>query len=146
LNLPPHMSDATLAAYWRAMSDEWAKLGVAVVGGHTGRYDGCDYSIVGAATLIGVGDETRALSPSMASAGDRVILTKGCAIETTAIAGQLFPLKLAARLGDDEAAFRRAHTMLGQVSVVADCQAALRAGVHERGVTAMHDATEGGVL
>src|SRR5262249_7282400 len=25
LNLPPHMSDATLAAYWRAMSDEWAK-------------------------------------------------------------------------------------------------------------------------
>jgi hydrogenase maturation factor len=32
------------------------------------------------------------------------------------------------------------------VSVVAECRAALRVGVHERGVTALHDATEGGVL
>ena len=30
--------------------------------------------------------------------------------------------------------------------MVADCRAALRAGVRERGVTALHDATEGGVL
>jgi len=40
----------------------------------------------------------------------------------------------------------RARAWLADVSVVADCRAALRAGVRERGVTALHDATEGGVL
>ena len=36
----PMLSDAELAEYWRAMSDEWTKLEVAVVTGHTGRYAG----------------------------------------------------------------------------------------------------------
>ena len=126
------------------MSDEWAKLGVAVVTGHTGRYEGCDYSIVGAGTLMGVGDESGYLTPAMAAPGDRVIVTKGCAIEATAIAAWLFPKRLGAQL--DAAGLARARALLAQVSVVADCRAALRVGVRERGVTALHDATEGGVL
>jgi hydrogenase expression/formation protein HypE len=143
-NLPPQMNDAQLETYWLAMSDEWARLGVAVVTGHTGRYAGCDYSIIGAGTLMGVGDESAYLTPAMAGPGDRVIVTKGCAIEATAIAAQLFPRRLGARLGPD--GLERARSMLGQVSVVADCRVALRVGVRERGVTALHDATEGGVL
>ena len=143
-NLPPQMSDADLEAYWLAMSDEWARLGVAVVTGHTGRYAGCDYSIIGAGTLMGVGDESTCLTPSMARPGERVIVTKGCAIEATAIAAWLFPKRLGARLGPG--GVERARSLLGQVSVVADCRAALRVGVRERGVTALHDATEGGVL
>jgi hydrogenase maturation factor len=143
-NLPPQMSDADLGAYWRAMSDEWAKLGVAVVTGHTGRYPGCDYSIIGAGTLMGVGDESGYLTPAMAAPGDRVIVTKGCAIEATAVAAWLFPRRLGARLG--EAGLARARALLDQVSVVADCRACARVGVRARGVTALHDATEGGVL
>jgi hydrogenase maturation factor len=144
LHLPPRMEEGELAAYWTAMSAEWAKLGVTVVAGHTGRYDGCDYSIVGAATLMGVGDEGRYLSPAMARPGDRVIVTKGCAIEAAAIAARLFPQKLAAKLEPE--VMERARGLLAQVSVVADCQAALGVGVRDRGVTALHDATEGGVL
>ncbi len=143
-NLPPAMSDADLDEYCAAMSDEWARLGVAVVTGHTGRYPGCDYSIIGAGTLMGVGTEDAYLTPAMARAGDRVIVTKGCAVEATAIAAWLFPERLGARLG--AAGLARARASLAQVSVVADCRAALRAGVRERGVTALHDATEGGVL
>ena len=143
-NLPPRMGDADLEAYWLAMSDEWSRLGVAVVTGHTGRYPGCDYSIVGAGTLMGVGDESGYLTPAMAAAGDRVIVTKGCAVEATAIAAWLFPGRLGGRLGS--AGVERARGWLRQVSVVADCRAALRVGVRERGVTALHDATEGGVL
>ena len=89
--LPPRMDDAGFEEYWRGMSDEWAKLGVAVVTGHTGRYEGCDYSIVGAGTLMGVGEESGYLTPAMAAPGDRVIVTKGCAVEATAIAAWLFP-------------------------------------------------------
>jgi hydrogenase maturation factor len=143
-NLPPVMSDETFAAYWRAMSAEWAKLGVAVVTGHTGRYEGCGLTIIGGATLIGLGDEGRYLTPAMAAPGDRVVITKGAAIETAAVAGALFPERLGARLDVD--ALARLRALATQVSVVADCRAALRAGVRERGVTAMHDATEGGVL
>src|SRR5262245_32825205 len=144
LHLPPGMTEAELSEYWRAMSAEWTKLGVTVVTGHTGRYAGCDYSIVGAATLIGVGDEGRYLSPSMTQPGDRVIVTKGCAIEATALAARRFPQRLAQKLEPEQ--MERARAMLDQVSVVADCQAALAVGVRQRGVTALHDATEGGVL
>jgi hydrogenase expression/formation protein HypE len=143
-NLPPQMSDAEFETYWLAMSDEWSRLGVAVVTGHTGRYAGCDYSIIGAGTLMGVGDESSYLTPAMARPGDRVIVTKGCAIEATAIAAWLFPKRLGARLGPD--GVERARALLGRVSVVADCRAVLRVGVRDRGVTALHDATEGGVL
>jgi hydrogenase maturation factor len=148
-NLPPHFTDEQFGEYWRAMSDEWAKLGVAVVTGHTGRYEGCDLSIVGAATLIGVGDEGRYVTPAMASPGDRVILTKGCAIETAAVVASLCPMRLAEafeRAEMDESAITRLRALEASVSVVADCRAALRVGVRERGVTALHDATEGGVL
>ncbi len=153
LNLPPRMTDAEFAEYWGAMSDEFARLAVAVVGGHTGRYAGCDYSIIGAATLIGVGDEGRYLTPAMAAVGDRIIVTKGCAIEATAVAAHLVPGRLSAALAaagmaraEAEAALAAARASLAQVSVVADCRAALRVGVRDRGVSALHDATEGGVL
>jgi hydrogenase maturation factor len=46
----------------------------------------------------------------------------------------------------DEDGLTTLRALAEQVSVVADCRAAMRAGVRERGVTAMHDATEGGVL
>jgi len=144
LNLPPHMSDADLERYWTAMSATWEALGVAVVTGHTGRYTGCDYSIVGAGTLVGLGDEGRYLTPAMAAPGDRLIVTKGCAIEATAIAAYLVPDKMAALL--DEKGMATARSMLADVSVVRDCRAALRVGVRDRGVSALHDATEGGVL
>ena len=144
LHLPRAMSDADLGRYWSAMSDEWAKLEVAVVAGHTGRYDGLDSTIVGAATLAGIGDEGRYLTPAMARPGDRVIVTKGCAIEATAIAAHLFPKKLGAKLEPE--ALERAKGFAADVSVVRECRAALKVGVRERGVTALHDATEGGVL
>src|SRR5206468_1543137 len=101
LNLSPGFSDADLATYVRAMSAEWQRLGIAVVAGHTGRYEGCAPSIVGAATLIGIGDEGRYVTPAMAMIGDRVIVTKGCAIEATAIAAHLMPQRFGALLDED---------------------------------------------
>jgi hydrogenase expression/formation protein HypE len=152
-NLPPHMDDEQFAAYWQAMSDEWKRLEVAVVAGHTGRYPGGAGSIIGAATLIGVGDEGRYLSPTMARPGDRVLVTKGCAVEATAIAAHVIPQRLTAALesegvprGEAAEALARCRAWLDRVSVVEDCRAALRVGVRDRGVAAMHDATEGGVL
>ena len=143
-HLPAGMDDATFAAYWSAMADEWKKLEVAVVTGHTGRYAGLDSSIIGAATLVGIGDEVRHITPQMARPGDRVIVTKGCAVETTAVVAHLCPKRLAEKLGAEGVA--RAKDWVERVSVVPDCRAALKVGVRTRGVTSLHDATEGGVL
>jgi hydrogenase expression/formation protein HypE len=126
------------------MSEEWEALGVAVVAGHTGRYEGSNGTVIGAATVIGIGDEGRYVAPPMARPGDRVIVTKGFAIETTAVVAHLCPERLGQRLDHD--GIERARAFVERVSVVADCRAALRTGVREQGVTALHDATEGGVL
>ena len=146
-HLPPQFDDAALAEYARAMSEAWEGLGVAVVTGHTGRYaetPGGAVQLLGSATLVGVGDEGRYVTPAMARPGDVVIVTKGCAIETAAIAAALSPERLRTVL--DEESLGRLRGLEKEVSVVADCRAAVRAGVRDHGVTAMHDATEGGVL
>src|SRR5207248_7426650 len=41
LNLPPDLSDEDLSTLWKAYSRACEDLGIAVVTGHTGRYDGC---------------------------------------------------------------------------------------------------------
>ena len=145
LNLSPAFDDDALARWQRAMSEAWAELGVAVVTGHTGRLAGCSDQVIGAATLVGVGDEGRYVTPGMARVGDRIVVTKSAAFETGVLAAWLCPERVRERVADDDA-FARLQHLEREVSVVADCRAAIRAGVRERGVTAMHDATEGGVL
>jgi hydrogenase expression/formation protein HypE len=144
LSMPPELPQAEFEAYWAAMSDEFARLGIAVVAGHTGRYAGCNLTILGAGTLIGVGDEGRTVGPAHVQPGDKILMTKDCAVEATAVAARMFPKRLAGRLDEDQLA--RAKSRFKDVSVVADCRAALRVGVRDRGVSALHDATEGGVL
>src|SRR5437773_7938819 len=38
LNLPPEMSDQALGRYWRSINKTCVELGVAILGGHTGRF------------------------------------------------------------------------------------------------------------
>jgi hydrogenase expression/formation protein HypE len=143
-HLPPDMPEATVQTYLAAMHAEWERLGVAVVAGHTGRYEGCDLTIVGAGTVIGVGDEGRYVGAPFVAAGDKVIVTKGCAIEATAVAAHLFPQRLAAKLEPEVLA--RAQALIEKVSVVEDCRALVQLGGRANGVSCLHDASEGGVL
>ena len=144
LNLPPGMSDSNLAQFWAAFDHECKCLGITIVGGHTGRYEGCDYTIIGGGVLFAVGPEKRYLVTSMARNGDEIILTKGAAIETTAILTRVFSKTVGRALGND--LFEEAWNYLGKVSTVDDALAAAGVGVRDEGVTAMHDATEGGVV
>jgi hydrogenase maturation factor len=143
-HLPPDLPGAIFGAYLEAMHAEWQRLDIGVVTGHTGRYEGCGLTIIGAGTLIGLGDEGRYLSPAFIQSGDRILITKGCAIEAAAVAARLFPERLGTIL--DEPALESARGLLDQVSVVEDCRALIHVGVRDRGVTCLHDATEGGVL
>jgi hydrogenase maturation factor len=80
----------------------------------------------------------------MGQPGDDIILTKGAAIETTAVLARSFPKTVRKALGAD--LFGKARAYLHKVSTVSDSLTAVSVGVHQNGVTAMHDATEGGVV
>jgi hydrogenase maturation factor len=143
-NLPPTLSDTNFARYWRSFHKECKKLGLSIVGGHTGRYPGVDYTIVGGGVVMATGPEDRYLTSSMAGDGDDVMLTKGAAIETTAVLTRVFPHRVEKALG--ARLFDKACNYLCRVSTVEDALTAASLGVRRRGVTAMHDATEGGVI
>ncbi|MGZ4148110.1 MAG: AIR synthase family protein [Actinomycetota bacterium] len=144
LNLPPEITDDELTALWDAFSRSCDELGIAVVTGHTGRYDGCAWPMVGGATCMAVGPADAFVTPTMARPGDRVVVTKGAAIEATALFAATFPDRLAAAIGRDVA--ERAGALFERMTVVPEARVAAAFGLRERGVTSMHDATEGGVL
>ncbi len=143
LNLPLSMTRDELEVVWKAIDAECKKLGVAIVCGHTARYTGCNYPMVGGATVISVGEKSRYVTPQMARRGDIIVITKGAAIEATGIFALAFKDRIADYFGEEFS--RRAEGIFYQMSVVEDALTAASVGTRRDGVTAMHDATECGV-
>jgi len=144
LNLPPEITDEELTALWDGFHRACEGIGVAVVTGHTARYDGCSWPMVGGAVCMAIGPEDRFVTPTMARAGDRVVVTKGAAIEATALFAATFPERLAAGVGQD--VVKAADALFEKMTVVPEATVARTFGLREEGVTSMHDATEGGVF
>jgi hydrogenase maturation factor len=144
LNLPPQMGDQELEAYWNGIHRACEELGIAIAGGHTGRFAGCDYTIMGGGFMMALGQEDKYLTSGMARVGDILILTKSAAIATTGILAYAFSNTLRKAFG--EGFVSRAQRYLHQFSTVKDALTATSIGVRGEGVTAMHDVTEGGVL
>lgn len=141
LLLPEGKADAALVEtifdQLRAASQE---LGVSVVGGHTEITHGIDRPIaVGA--MFGEVAPAALVRSDGAQVGDALILTKGIAVEGTAILARELRARLREEL--DAALVARAADFLHTpgISVVRDAMVASRAGE----VHAMHDPTEGGV-
>jgi hydrogenase expression/formation protein HypE len=144
LNLPPEITDEELTALWDSFHRACEGIGIAIVTGHTARYDGCAWPMVGGAVCIATGDEDRFVTPTMARPGDRVVVTKGAAIEATALFAATFPGRLASGVGDE--VVRAADALFEQMTVVPEATLARGFGLRDEGVTSMHDATEGGVF
>ncbi len=139
LNLPPQISEAELRRLWKVVDSECKKLGISVVTGHTARYAGCNYPMVGGATMLGIDKKEKLIVPR-ARAGDAIIVSKGPAIEATGLMSAYFPEFLEKRYGKNFV--KRAQGIYYQMSTVKDALVAASVG----GVTAMHDATECGVF
>ena len=143
LNLPMEMTKEQLGIVWDTMHIECVKLGIAVICGHTARYENCHYPMVGGATVICVGEKDEYVTPKMAKAGDKIIITKGPAIEATGIFATMFPKLLEKEFGSSFS--EQAQEIFYKMSVVQDALTAVGVGVRDEGVTAMHDATECGI-
>jgi hydrogenase expression/formation protein HypE len=144
LNLPPEITDAELTELWDAFHRACEGIGLAVVTGHTARYDGCTWPMVGGAVCMASGPEDRFVTPTMARPGDAVVITKGAAIEATALFAATFPDRLAKAVGDD--VVKAADALFERMTVVPEAAVARGFGLRDEGVTSMHDATEGGVF
>lgn len=143
LNLPMEITTEQLTLMWDTMHKECEKLGIAIITGHTARYENCHYPMVGGATVVGVGPLDKYVNPRFIKPGDKIIITKGPAIEATGIFATLFPGYIEQALGKDTA--RRARETFYKMTVVTEALTAVKAGVRDEGVSAMHDATEGGI-
>lgn len=144
LNLPLSMTTDDFGHFWKAWHEACADLGISIVSGHTARYEGCTFPMVGGATVMAIGAEDQYISTNQAQVGDVVLCTKGAAIEATALFAASYPKTLRQALG--EKVWRAADSLFEQMSVVRDAKIAASVGVRQRGVTAMHDATECGVV
>lgn len=138
LLLPPGTEAPVLENIWKEVHEECEKLGIAVVGGHTGIYPGIAYPLNGGCTVIGLGTKEQITPASNARVGDRMIMTKGPAIEATGILAYQAEETLTKRLGLD--VMKKSKKYFFEMTVVKD---ALIAGPNAH---AMHDATEGGLL
>lgn len=143
LNLPMEMTKRQLEIVWEIIHHECEKYGANIICGHTARYENCHYPMVGGATVIGVGEKTEYVTPQFIRPGDKIIITKGPAIEATGILATMFPKIIEKEWGEE---FRRkTKAIFYKMSVVDDALTAVKVGVRENGVTAMHDATECGI-
>lgn len=143
LNLPMDITKEQMTTMWDTMHKECEKLGINIITGHTARYDNCHYPMVGGATVIGIGEKDEYVTPALCKAGDKIIVTKGPAIEAAGIFATMFPELWEKEFGKEFA--DSAQDIFYQMSVVEDALTAISVGVRENGVTAMHDATECGI-
>jgi len=139
LNLPPEMTENQLEEMWETVHAEAKKYGISVITGHTARYAGCNYPMVGGATAIAIGGEKELRGPHKVKVGDKIVITKGPAVETTGLLAISFADKFIEAGGHDFQ--KEAEDIFYQMSVLDDCAIAREF----RGVHVMHDATECGI-
>ncbi len=124
------MSDAAKAA---------EELELTIVGGHTGYSSGISRPVV-AVTAMAPALNQRIVRTGGARPGDDVIITGGAAIEGTTILAEDF-YEECKFLGLTDKEIREASLLAKEVSVVEEAMI-----LAEKGATAMHDVTPGGIM
>jgi hydrogenase expression/formation protein HypE len=140
LVLVPSMEDEELLEQIMRDASRAAKeIGASIIGGHTGYSAGLTRPLV-AVTALGTASGREPVLTGGARVGDQVLVTKGVALEGTAILAQDFA-DVAHNLGLSEDDLAKGRSVMAEVSVVPEALA-----LAENGVTAMHDVTRGGLL
>jgi len=140
LVLVPHVEDVELLEQiMRDASRAASEINVTIIGGHTGYSAGLARPLV-AVTALGMAAGCRPVRTGGAQVGDCVLVTKGVALEGTAILAQDFA-DVARRVGLSAQELAEGRRVMAAVSVVPEALA-----LAQNGATAMHDVTRGGLL
>ncbi|QDA31662.1 hydrogenase [Thermococcus indicus] len=135
--LPENSDEAILSGIMEELHRSAAKLGVAIVGGHTEVTPGLDRPIV-VGTMLGEVQREKLVTSNGSKPGDAIILTKWAGLEGTSIIASERAEELEGAFG--RGFVERARKFIEMISVVEDALTANEVGVH-----AMHDPTEGGI-
>lgn len=142
LNLPETFSTLEFNQYWQHIHSFAKQIGVAITGGHTGFIEGQNSTIAGGGTFFTIAPKNEILVSKKATVGNSILVTKQCAMSSTAILSMCFPETIKNKLGKE--VYDEACTFFYKTTSLKD---ALTATANNRNeITAMHDVTEGGVL
>ncbi len=136
--LPEHTTITKLKSLTTQIDEAAKRLGIAVVGGHSEVTSSISKPII-IATAIGETPKNKFVKTGDAQPNDILIVTKGAALEGTAILASELTTQLENKI--DRRTLEKAKQLIKMTSVVEDALTAVEAG----GVHAMHDATEGGI-
>jgi len=135
---PPSTEPTVFYRIMRQACSAADELGMVIVTGHTGTYEGLS-ALVGVCTAYGVVDKDKLITPGGAKPGDHIMCIKPIGLETV-INFALMNKALAERLFG----VQRRRELAGLVSLQS-CVKEASLLVEINGVHAMHDATEGGL-
>lgn len=136
--LPPKSEESVLEEIMAGAIRAAEERNIEILGGHTEVTDAVCKPLVSAA-VIGKTRQKKILSTGGAKAGQDIIMTKWAGTEGTAILAKEWEEGLRAYLTEEE--LRAAQGMKAFLSVEKESEIAFA-----HGATAMHDATEGGIL
>jgi len=139
--LPEGATPALAEEIFEQIRGACAELDIVPIGGHTEITIGLDRPLI-AGAMLGEATADDLVRPEGARAGDHLILTKGIAIEGTALLAREAPDALRSAGVPDATIAAAARLLIDPgISVVREARAACRAArVH-----ALHDPTEGGL-
>src|SRR5437667_283287 len=141
-NLPMDIEDDQIETMLQVIDRESKKYGAAIVTGHTGRYEGCAYPMVGGATFLAIAPKTGWVTANMARPGNHLLVTKTAALEATAILSNTFPDLIERKLGAEVT--KRARALFDSMSTVDDALAAATVGVRRAGPPSPRTAVHSG--
>ncbi len=141
LLLPEEHTDRTMVeGIFDQINTACAGTGIVLAGGHTEITYGLDRPIA-VGLMLGEVEKEQLVCTNGAQAGDDVILTKGIAIEGTAVLAKELGNMLAKRTSPELVAQASRFLRLPGISVLRDAKAICQTGRPH----AMHDPTEGGL-
>ena len=139
LLFPPATSASSVRMVMRDISRACRQWNITLCGGHTEITDAVSRPVV-IGTLTAALERQDLIQKDRMQAGDHILLTKGVAVEGTAIIAHEFAGRLQT-LGVGKAFISKCQAFAEEISILPEAAAARRFP----GVTAMHDVTEGGL-
>jgi len=136
--LPKDSDSAQLRNIATQIGKATRELDIAVIGGHCEVTSSVSRPVI-IATVMGEAKKGKFVTSSGARVGDSLIVTKGAAIEGTAILSTEMKELLKPKV--DKNTILNGQRFIKMTSIVKDALTAVKTG----GVHAMHDATEGGI-
>ncbi len=139
LLLPVGFSRSQIRQIFVDLHDACRSQGISLCGGHTEITDAVTRPVV-VGMLTGTIARNDLIQKKRMAPGDRVLVTKGIAVEGTAIIAAEFKQRLLEK-GMDEKTINACRRFQSMLSILPEARIAWKVG----GVSALHDVTEGGI-